>query len=69
MDLFIWKIWFKKIFVLNQGVHYSYKQMNSTKYYRFSVIIEDKKINVTTKKPKEFVDILLEYNAKLVQDI
>lgn len=60
---------FKKIFALNQGVHYSYKQMNSTKYYRFSVRIEDKKINVTTKKPKEFVDILLEYNAKLVQNI
>ena len=61
--------WFKKIFALNQGVHYSYRQMNSTKYYRFSVRIEDKKINVTTKKPKEFVDILLEYNAKLVQNI
>ena len=55
--------WFKKNFALNQGVHYSYKQMNSTKYYRFSVGIEDKKINVTTKNTPESRQFLLSCKA------
>ena len=54
-----------KEFILKEGILYSYKKYGRTKYYQFAITLDDASICITTKKPKEFVDQLLVYGAKL----
>ena len=54
-----------KVFILNDGIIYSYEKVNRTKYYKFTIRLDDAVISVKTKKPKEFVDELLIYGAML----
>ena len=54
----------KKDFRLTNGMTYSYKKIASG-YYLIKIKTEESKISVRTKKPKEFVDILLTYDVKL----
>lgn len=56
-------------FQLEEGIIYAYRKLGKSKYFLIVIRSNEKKIGIRTKKPKEFVDILLEYNAKLVQNI
>lgn len=56
-------------FQLEEGIIYAYRKLGKSKYFLIVIRSNEKKIGIRTKKPKEFVDILLKYNAKLVQNI